>query len=91
MADDHNKDGVFAPVRPELNFPEDEARILAFWKANSVFEKTLSAHTRSRGPSKGTFVFYEGPPTANPTRTNDTSTREPRSRVGAAACRSCAR
>lgn len=56
---------LFQPVRPELDFPRDEARILAFWKEREVFRKTLSAATRATGPSKGTFAFYEGPPTAN--------------------------
>ncbi len=56
---------VFGAVRPELDFPRDEAKVLAFWKANKIFEKTLTAETRATGISKGTFVFYEGPPTAN--------------------------
>lgn len=56
---------VFAPVGSEINFPASEASILAFWKENRIFHKTLRADTRSTGPSKGTFVFYEGPPTAN--------------------------
>ncbi len=37
---------------------EDE--ILAFWKREKIFEKSL----RKKAP-KGDFVFYEGPPTAN--------------------------
>lgn len=57
--------GVFHPVRTELDFPQDEAKVLAFWKQNGIFEKTLQAETRATGPSQGTFVFYEGPPTAN--------------------------
>jgi isoleucyl-tRNA synthetase len=57
--------GTFETVRSELDFPADEARILAFWKARDIFHKTLTAETRATGPSKGTFVFYEGPPTAN--------------------------
>ncbi len=57
--------GPFSTVRPDLDFPRDEAAILAFWKQNRIFEKSLSSETRSTGPSKGTFVFYEGPPTAN--------------------------
>jgi isoleucyl-tRNA synthetase len=57
--------GPFAPVRPELDFPSDEAKVLAFWKERRIFEQTLDASTRRTGPSKGTFVFYEGPPTAN--------------------------
>jgi len=56
---------LFPNVRPELDFPRDEAEILSFWKGEKIFEKTLSAETRATGPSKGTFVFYEGPPTAN--------------------------
>ncbi|MFT3764064.1 MAG: isoleucine--tRNA ligase [Minicystis sp.] len=57
--------GPFLPVRSELDFPADESRILAFWKEHGIFHKTLRAETRATGPSKGTFVFYEGPPTAN--------------------------
>lgn len=57
--------GPFLPVRSELDFPADESTILAFWKENGIFHKTLSAETRSTGPSRGTYVFYEGPPTAN--------------------------
>ncbi|HVY44514.1 MAG TPA: isoleucine--tRNA ligase [Minicystis sp.] len=56
---------VFKPVRAELDFPRDEAEVLRFWKERRIFEKTLSAATRATGPSKGKFVFYEGPPTAN--------------------------
>jgi isoleucyl-tRNA synthetase len=57
--------GTFLPVRSELDFPADESAILAFWKEHGIFHKTLAAETRHTGPSKGTFVFYEGPPTAN--------------------------
>jgi isoleucyl-tRNA synthetase len=63
--DDSKKTPVFSAVRSELDFPGDESRILAFWKSHGIFQKTLHADTRSTGPSKGTFVFYEGPPTAN--------------------------
>src|SRR5687768_15263000 len=64
-ADFGGASGVFAPVRAELNFPADESVMLAFWKEHRIFHKTLRAETRATGPSKGTFVFYEGPPTAN--------------------------
>ena len=57
--------GIFTPVPSELDFPAEEARTSAFWREHGVFEKTLSAATRATGPSKGPFVFYEGPPTAN--------------------------
>ncbi len=53
---------TFDPVRPEIDFPRDEAQTLAFWKQHGIFHKTLDAR---RDSPKGTFVFYEGPPTAN--------------------------
>src|SRR5271154_5919814 len=56
---------LFAEVTTRLDFPADEAKILAFWKRHGIFAKTLLAATRATGPSRGTFVFYEGPPTAN--------------------------
>lgn len=72
MSDASSKNPTDGPLEPlfdkvptELNFPADEAKILAFWKQGRIFEKTLRAETRATGPSKGTFVFYEGPPTAN--------------------------
>src|SRR5579863_8693907 len=37
-----------------------EEGVLAWWKENQIFEKSLE-----RGSDKKTFVFYEGPPTAN--------------------------
>ncbi|MFA6923092.1 MAG: isoleucine--tRNA ligase [Bacteroidales bacterium] len=43
-----------------LNLPSIDKEILKFWKANSVFEK--SVETRK---GKKEFVFYEGPPSAN--------------------------
>jgi isoleucyl-tRNA synthetase len=51
---------LFAKVPTELNFPAEEREILRFWRAEKIFEKTLS-----RPGKRGTFVFYEGPPTAN--------------------------
>ncbi|EYF07672.1 isoleucine--tRNA ligase [Chondromyces apiculatus] len=56
---------LFDKVGTEINFPAEESRILAFWRQQGIFEKTLRAETRATGPSRGTFVFYEGPPTAN--------------------------
>lgn len=37
-----------------------EEAILSFWEAHDIFHKTLA-----KPSPKGTFVFYEGPPTAN--------------------------
>ncbi len=46
---------------PELkNPPELEAEILRRWKERGIFQKALA-----QGEGKPTFVFYEGPPTAN--------------------------
>jgi isoleucyl-tRNA synthetase len=53
-------DSLFARVPTELDFPKEEREILAFWKSARVFEKTLA-----KPAPRGTFVFYEGPPTAN--------------------------
>ncbi len=42
------------------NFPEREEQILKFWEENKIFEQTLN-----KTSTKGPFVFFEGPPTAN--------------------------
>src|SRR4051794_23937560 len=51
---------VFAKVTPELNFPKEEREVLALWKERKIFARSLEE--RAGSP---TFVFYEGPPTAN--------------------------
>src|SRR5271170_1259169 len=51
---------LFDRVSTELDFPKEEHEILAFWKGARIFEKTLA-----KPAPRGTFVFYEGPPTAN--------------------------
>ena len=43
-----------------FNLPEEEEKILKFWKKNKIFEKSLEKNKKSQA-----FVFYEGPPTAN--------------------------
>lgn len=50
----------FKPVNPRVSFPEMEKEILDFWEKEKIFQKSLD----KKSPS-GTFVFYEGPPTAN--------------------------
>jgi len=50
----------FEPVDPKVSFPELERGILSFWKDADVFARSTAA--REGGPS---WVFYEGPPTAN--------------------------
>ncbi len=43
-----------------LNLPEIDKEILAFWEANEVFEKSINQRD-----TENSFVFYEGPPSAN--------------------------
>ena len=51
---------MFKKVDPKFNLPEEEEKILKFWKEDNTFEKSLA-----KDSPKGNFVFYEGPPTAN--------------------------
>lgn len=44
----------------KLNLPEIDKEVLAFWAENKVFEKSISNRE-----GKETYVFYEGPPSAN--------------------------
>ena len=44
----------------QLNLPKREEKIIEFWERNKIFEKTLAKTKNGRS-----FVFYEGPPTAN--------------------------
>ncbi|HEU5253221.1 MAG TPA: isoleucine--tRNA ligase [Solirubrobacterales bacterium] len=50
----------FEPVDPKQSFPELEERVLARWREEKVFERSLAA--RDGAP---VWSFYEGPPTAN--------------------------
>ena len=43
-----------------LNLPKVGEEILAFWKRENIFEKSVSLRD-----GKNNFVFYEGPPSAN--------------------------
>ncbi|MEO6190878.1 MAG: isoleucine--tRNA ligase [Saprospiraceae bacterium] len=43
-----------------LNLPEIDKEILSFWKNNQIFEKSISSRE-----GRKSFVFYEGPPSAN--------------------------
>src|SRR5262245_22214061 len=51
---------IFEQVAPIVDFPALEARIQRLWRERDVFAATL--RKREGAP---TFVFYEGPPTAN--------------------------
>jgi len=43
-----------------LNLPEIDAEIRKAWEANGIFEKSIEQR-----PKEDSFVFYEGPPSAN--------------------------
>jgi isoleucyl-tRNA synthetase len=44
----------------QVNWPEIEKEVLKFWNEDSTFEKSISNR-----PIDRSFVFYEGPPSAN--------------------------
>jgi len=48
------------PTLKQLNWPQIEAEILAFWEQESVFQQSIDQ--RADAPS---FTFFEGPPSAN--------------------------
>jgi isoleucyl-tRNA synthetase len=43
-----------------LDLPSKEKDILKFWKENDIFQRSIDER-----PEDNTFVFYEGPPSAN--------------------------
>ena len=51
---------LFKSLPPQIDLPATEHQILAFWEANQIFAKSVSA--RDGAPR---WTFYEGPPTAN--------------------------
>lgn len=60
MYDASMKDKSEGEVVPKSKLAEAEEKILAFWSEENIFQKTLE-----KPASKGEFIFYEGPPTAN--------------------------
>ena len=50
---------MYKTVDPKVNFPRMEEEILAFWKENAIFEKSISNRE-----GNDEFVFYDGPPFA---------------------------
>ncbi len=51
---------MFKELTERLSYPEVEKEILAFWKENKIFERSVTSREGAPG-----FTFYEGPPTAN--------------------------
>ena len=43
-----------------LNLPQVADEVLAFWKENKVFEKSVKEHEGAKP-----YIFFEGPPSAN--------------------------
>jgi len=50
----------FAKVDMSYNFPALEEQVLRFWEDEQVFKRSLD-----KPATRGNWVFYEGPPTAN--------------------------
>ena len=51
---------MFEPVNQKVSFPELEQELMATWKQEGTFQKSLELRE-----GRPRFVFYEGPPTAN--------------------------
>ncbi len=51
---------MFEKVDQKVNFPELEKQLMARWKEEGTFQKSLELRA-----GRPRFVFYEGPPTAN--------------------------
>jgi isoleucyl-tRNA synthetase len=51
---------MFKAVNPKVDIQKLENDVLSFWKLRRIFERTMEE--RQGAP---TYVFYEGPPTAN--------------------------
>ena len=50
----------FEKVDPRVRFPELEEEVLGLWRERDTFRRSVEERPEDR-----TFVFYEGPPTAN--------------------------
>ncbi|HEY8739899.1 MAG TPA: isoleucine--tRNA ligase [Candidatus Dormibacteraeota bacterium] len=51
---------VFDPVEQQADFPALERRVRQFWEREAIFRRSVEER-----PAGKTFVFFEGPPTAN--------------------------
>ena len=51
---------MFEKVDQKVSFPELEQQVLAIWKEEGTYQKSLELRA-----GRPRFVFYEGPPTAN--------------------------
>ena len=51
---------MYNKVPTNVNFVDREREVLAFWKENNIFQKSIDG--RKEGEN---YTFYDGPPTAN--------------------------
>ncbi|WP_275581007.1 isoleucine--tRNA ligase [Natronosporangium hydrolyticum] len=51
---------MYEPLEPGVDLPAMEQEVLAWWRAQDVFQRSLTQS--ADGPR---WIFYEGPPTAN--------------------------
>lgn len=51
---------AFKDVDPKQSFPKLEEEVLSFWDEKEIFKKSIE-----KNKSGDSFVFFEGPPTAN--------------------------
>ncbi len=51
---------AFKAASAHPNFPALEEEVLKFWDENQTYQKSLQRRAGAKS-----FVFYEGPPTAN--------------------------
>src|SRR5262245_5818744 len=54
----------YPDVAAEPSFPAIEERVLAYWRANHVFEKSVERRPAGKH-GDNEYVFYDGPPFAN--------------------------
>jgi isoleucyl-tRNA synthetase len=54
---------VYKKISSNLDFTNREAEVIDFWKQNSIFEKSIKEREKDAGAKS--YVFYDGPPTAN--------------------------
>ena len=47
----------FPNISPKQSFPALESEVLAFWKANDTFKKSIESR-----PENNPYRFYDGPP-----------------------------
>jgi isoleucyl-tRNA synthetase len=52
---------MFRPVAAGANFPELETAVLKLWRERDIYAQSIAR----RADAPETFVFFEGPPTAN--------------------------